>query len=136
MIEIASSLTLAVLFGGMVGFSFLFSPLVFVRLPIEVAGPFIRQVFPFYFAAVAMLFALGAVLSLAQPRIAIVLLAMSLLGALNLFGLMPAINRLRDRQLAGDADAKKRFDRLHRASVAINFVQMLAAGWAVVAVNA
>ncbi|QPH55966.1 DUF4149 domain-containing protein [Pontivivens ytuae] len=133
MIEIASSLTLATLFGGMVGFSFLFSPLVFIRLPIEVAGPFIRQVFPAYFAAVAALFALGAVLSLSQPLIAVVLLAMSLLGALNLFGLMPAINRLRDRELAGDATAKKRFDLLHRLSVAINFIQILAAGWAIAA---
>jgi hypothetical protein len=40
---------------------------------------------------------------------------------------MPRINRMRDRFLAGETGAEKRFDRLHRASVGINLVQMAAA---------
>ena len=45
------------------------------------------------------------------------------------FVLMPRINALRDRQLAGDAAAKAQFDLLHRSSVIINFVQIAAAAW-------
>ena len=124
MLEIVSLYALALLFGGMVMFSFVFSPLVFIKLPIEVAGPFIRQVFPWYFAVVAGLFGIAALTGMN-----VLAAIMCALGLLNLFALMPAINRLRDRQLAGDASAKRRFDLLHRGSVAINFVQMIAAGW-------
>ena len=37
---------------------------------------------------------------------------------------MPRINTLRDRELAGDADAGARFQRAHRNSVLLNVVQM------------
>ncbi|MEL6678748.1 MAG: DUF4149 domain-containing protein [Pseudomonadota bacterium] len=124
MLDTVTLFALAVLFGGMVGFSFLFSPLVFIKLPIETAGPFIRQVFPSYFAAILALFALIAVL--AANWIAGL---MAVLAALNLWVLMPRINALRDRQLAGDAAAKAQFDLLHRGSVVINFVQIAAAAW-------
>jgi hypothetical protein len=39
---------------------------------------------------------------------------------------MPMINRARDVEVAGDAGAGSRFQRLHRLSVAINGVQWLA----------
>jgi hypothetical protein len=113
----------AVLLGGMVFFSFGFAPLVFAKLPAEVAGRFIRQVFPFYYGA-------GAVLALAAAPLAGLGAAGLLLGATGiaflvaLVGLMPQINRARDRGLAGDAAAERRFARLHRASVALNMVQL------------
>ena len=40
-------------------------------------------------------------------------------------GLMPRINRNRDRSLEGDAAAGVRFNRLHRLSVWINAVQIV-----------
>ena len=40
--------------------------------------------------------------------------------------LVPRINRLRDAELGGDADAGQQFARLHRWSVGINMVQLLA----------
>jgi hypothetical protein len=108
-------------------FSFVFSPLVFFKLPAEAAGPFIRAVFPWYFLVIAVLFAVAAVLLWAQPGLAVLMAAMAVLGLGNRQVMMPRINRMRDRFLAGETGAEKRFDRLHRASVGINLVQMAAA---------
>ncbi|MEM1383450.1 MAG: DUF4149 domain-containing protein [Pseudomonadota bacterium] len=119
----------ALLFGGMVFFSFVFSPLIFVKLPAEVAGPFIRQVFPWYFLVVAALAGIaGMGLLMAAPIWGVALLAMAGLGLLNRQVLMPRINILRDQQLAGNKAAGRSFDRLHKLSVGINLVQMLVAG--------
>jgi hypothetical protein len=134
--DILAGFVIALLLGGMVFFSFVFSPLVFVKLPAQTAGPFIRQVFPWYFLVVAALFALAAPLTLAAPGLAALLAAMAALGFANRQILMPRINALRDRHLAGDHAAKRGFDRLHGASVAINFVQMAAAAWALYAILA
>ncbi|MEM9764328.1 MAG: DUF4149 domain-containing protein [Pseudomonadota bacterium] len=121
------ALTLA--FGGMVFFSAVFSPLVFIKLPAEVAGPFIRQVFPWYFAAVAAVLGLAGLALLSGSVLwGGLLITMAALGVANREVLMPRINALRDRQLAGDKAAGRGFDRLHQASVAINLVQMIAAG--------
>ncbi|MEM6679496.1 MAG: DUF4149 domain-containing protein [Pseudomonadota bacterium] len=121
------ALTLA--FGGMVFFSAVFSPLVFIKLPAETAGPFIRQVFPWYFAAVAGVLGVAGLAILAGSVLwGLLLLVMAGLGVANREVLMPKINVMRDRQLAGDRDAGRKFDQLHKASVAINLVQMVAAG--------
>lgn len=128
--DILAGFVIALLLGGMVFFSFVFSPLVFVKLPAPTAGPFIRQVFPWYFLVVAVLFVLAALLTLAAPGLAALMALMGALGFANRQALMPRINALRDRHLAGDAIAKRGFDRLHYASVAINALQILAAGWA------
>lgn len=134
--DIAAGFVVALLFGGMAFFSFVFSPLVFVKLPIETAGPFIRSVFPWYFLVVAGLFALAVPLTLAQPVVAGALAFMALLGVINRQSLMPRINALRDRMVAGDATAGPGFDRLHRASVGINLVQMVVAAGALYALLA
>jgi hypothetical protein len=121
------SLTLA--FGGMVFFSAVFSPLVFAKLPGEVAGPFIRAVFPWYFLAVTVVLGVAAVaMAPISPVWAGALGVMALLGVLNREVLMHRINALRDRQLAGDPGAARAFGQLHGASVAINLVQLIAAG--------
>jgi hypothetical protein len=44
-----TTLALGGLFGGILAFSALFAPLVFTKLPMEHAGPFIRAVFPWYY---------------------------------------------------------------------------------------
>lgn len=131
MLEVAAILSAAVLFGGMAAFSFLFAPLVFLKLPGETAGGFIRQVFPWYY-----LFVLGAAALAAALAASVDPLAGGLLGAVALGGvvarqaLMPAINRHRDRQMAGDRAAGRRFALLHQSSVILNLVQMVAAAWA------
>lgn len=131
MLEIAALFALAVLFGGMVAFSFLFAPLVFVKLPGDVAGGFIRAVFPWYYLFVLGVAALAAALLAVEAPVASgVMAAVAAGGVVAREVLMPAINRYRDRQMAGETGAARRFDRLHRSSVVLNFAQMIACGWA------
>jgi hypothetical protein len=135
--EIAAGLLLALALGGMAFFSFVFSPLVFVKLPMETAGPFIRQVFPWYFLAVAAVFGLAALaLVPTYPGLAALAAGMAALGAINRQILMPRINRLRDQMLAGDEAAGPALDKAHRASVGINLVQLSAAAVALAIVLA
>ncbi|MEO0429848.1 MAG: DUF4149 domain-containing protein [Pseudomonadota bacterium] len=129
MLDAIALYTLTLAFGGMVFFSAVFSPLVFIKLPAETAGPFIRQVFPWYFAAVALVLGVAGLAILAGSAFwGTVLIVMAALGVANREVLMPRINSLRDRQLAGDEAAGRSFDRLHKASVVINLIQMIAAG--------
>jgi hypothetical protein len=123
-IAFVALLLTAILLGGMLFFSAAFAPLVFMKLPGETAGRFIRQVFPVYYssgAAVALGAALVSFWSL--PGLFMALVGVAFLAAR--FWLMPEINRHRDRGLAGDAAAMARFERLHGASVALNAVQIL-----------
>lgn len=134
MIDLLAIFATAILLGGMVGFSFLFAPLVFLKLPAETAGPFIRSVFPWYYLFVlgaASLAALAA--AVVDPAVGFAMAGVAVLGLLAREVLMPAINRARDRHLGGEAAAGRRFERLHRSSVAINFAQMAAAAWALAA---
>ena len=125
-----TDLLLASMFGGMLIFSLLFAPLVFTKLPGAVAGRFIRAVFPWYYLWVL---GFGALSTLAlciagAGGLSIGLAAaIAVAAALARWPLMRRINALRDRQLAGDSAAGRGFDWLHRLSVAINLVQLLAA---------
>lgn len=135
--DVAAGLLLALAIGGTAFFSFLFSPLVFVKLPSETAGPFIREVFPWYFLTVGIVFALAALaLAPGDPGLAILIGAMALLTALNRQVLMPKINRLRERMSGGSEEARATFDRLHRVSVGINLLQLFAAALALAIVLA
>lgn len=120
--------SLALLLGGMSFFAAVVAPLVFTRLGAS-AGPFIRQVFPVYYVWVLGCSAAAAVALLSIDGLAAALMAGS--AALTLWlrqVLMPTINRLSDAAQAGDGDAKRRFDWMHRLSVAANLGQMLVAG--------
>jgi hypothetical protein len=119
----AALLSTALLFGGMVLYSFGFAAFLFTALPPEVAGPTIRRAFPLFY-----LFVMGtaaAATALAWPFDA---LAASLLAAIALTTfptrqiLMPAINR------ATDAGARTRFKALHGLSVVITLVHIALAG--------
>ena len=61
MIEVAL-LTTALLFGGMVLYSFGFAAFVFNNLPVETAGPLIRKAFPHFYAFVLITAALIAIM--------------------------------------------------------------------------
>ncbi|MDJ0896154.1 MAG: DUF4149 domain-containing protein [Alphaproteobacteria bacterium] len=116
----------AAVFGGMVFFAFVFAPLVFTKLPGETAGGFIRQVFPVYYLTMACGTAAAGVLALSVSYLEA--LALAAVGCGFIFArqqLMPAINRMRDAQLAGAAGAEAQFTALHRLSVLLNGAQLL-----------
>jgi hypothetical protein len=93
--NLAALYTLALIIGGMVFFAAVMTPLVFTKLPPEISGPFIREVFPF------------------------------LLFIWTWKWLMPKINYFRDGELGGDEKAGKAFNMLHKLSVYINLAQMI-----------
>ncbi|HEX4917625.1 MAG TPA: DUF4149 domain-containing protein [Limnobacter sp.] len=129
--NVLTTLTLGALFGGMLMFSAVFAPLVFTKLPMAHAGPFIRAVFPWYYLYIVVLGLLSAVLAALAGGGLAVLLPSALVGLASVYTrqvLMPQINALRDRELAGDTQASASFNSKHRLSVMINTVQLLATG--------
>jgi Domain of unknown function (DUF4149) len=123
-IHIIGLALVALVLGGMIFFACIMTPLVFTKLPPEISGPFIREAFPVYSLAMAVLTLLaGAFLVGTQNS-----LILFVVFALFIFGwkvLMPIINKYRDAQLAGDSSSTKPFNRLHRASVILNTAQMI-----------
>jgi len=121
------SLSLAL--GGMVFFATVVAPIVFTRLTFEVAGQFIRAIFPHYYLWVLACSAAAAValFPLAKEAAGIMAASAGLTFWLRQV-LMPRINRASDVAKAGDATAKLEFDRMHKLSVVANFVQILAIG--------
>ena len=113
--------------GAMLFFAVGVAPTVFQALPVEQAGLFLRKLFPRYYLALIVGSGLagGLWISSAPMAAAICLLiAGSTLWIRQ--SLVPRINQLRDAELAGDAAAGARFATLHRVSVMINMVQLLA----------
>ena len=123
-------LLVSTLFGGMLLYSFGFAPLVFNALPAEDAGRFLRIAFPWYYLFTIATAGLGgAILFFSNARSGAVMVAIAGVAVYARQVLMPQINAARDLRLQGDADAKRRFRRLHGLSVALNFIQLIAAGY-------
>jgi Domain of unknown function (DUF4149) len=123
-IHIVGLALVALVLGGMIFFACIMTPLVFTKLPPEISGPFIREAFPVYSLAMAVLTLLAGALFVGTKNSLILFVVF----ALFIFGwkvLMPIINKYRDAQLAGDASSAKPFNRLHRASVILNTAQMI-----------
>jgi hypothetical protein len=126
---VVGTLAAAVLLGSMAFFSAVIAPLVFIKLDSATAGRFIRSVFPWYYLVVLVFAAVAAAaLAAGRPVDAGIMAAVALAAWVSRQLLMPRINACRDRALAGDAAAGRRFDALHRASVWINAAQLLASG--------
>ena len=129
-IHAAGLVAVAGVFGAMAFFAFVYAPLVFIKLGTEAGGRFIRDVFPVYYVAMgATSVAAAVLLAFASTARGIDALAMACIGIgflLARFVLLSIINRNRDAGQAGDLAAKKRFDALHRTSVVVNAIQMLA----------
>ena len=120
----AALLVTALLFGGMILYSFGFAAFLFTALPPETAGPTIRRAFPHFYLFVMGTAALAALLTLplALPlAIALGAIAVSVLPTRQL--LMPAINR------ATDAGARSAFKWLHGLSVIITLTHIVVSGW-------
>ena len=113
--------------GAMLFFAVGVAPTVFQALPVEQAGLFLRKLFPRYYLALIVGSGLAGDLWISSaPMAAAVcwLIAGSTLWIRQ--SLVARINQLRDAELAGDAAAGARFATLHRVSVIINMVQLLA----------
>jgi hypothetical protein len=113
---------LSVIFGGMVTFQILFAPLVFIKLGIDTARPFIRAFFPFYYLYFSIFsFAYLIVCLLAGDGIQAIIAGVALVGFLiSRQILMPMANA------ASDSSQKSKFDLLHRGTVVINTLQLVA----------
>lgn len=123
----AAILTTALLFGGMVLYSFGFAAFLFSALPPDVAGRTIRRAFPMFYLFVLVTAALGALLLVPVDGVAAALLAVvAVTVLLTRQILMPAINH------ATDSGAKRRFRVLHGVSVGVTLVHILLAGYAIV----
>lgn len=125
--SVVGVLAAACLLGGMVFFGAVMAPLVFTRLDAATSGRFIRATFPRYYLYVLAAAALGAAgLAPTDLPAAAILAVVAASTAWLRWSVMPRINALRDAELAGDAASAPRFARLHRMSVALNGVQLLA----------
>lgn len=114
MIDALLLLTLALLFGGMVLYSFGFAAFLFSAMPADSAGPLLRKAFPHFYMFVFLTALVGTALAgFVNLGTASVLLAIALTTAVTRQVLMPAINR------ATDAGAKTSFKWLHSLSVLI-----------------
>ena len=120
----AAMLLTALLFGGMVLYSFGFAAFLFTALPPEIAGPTIRRAFSHFYLMVIITAAFAAILTLqlnAAPAIGLAAIALTTVPTRQI--LMPAINR------ATDSGQKSRFKYLHGLSVVITLAHIAIAGW-------
>jgi Domain of unknown function (DUF4149) len=117
-------LLVAILFGGMVLYSFGFAAFIFHALPPEVAGPTIRRAFPYFYLFVIGSAAISSILISPFDLISAAFLALIAITTLPTRQLlMPAINRATDR-----AD-RASFKLLHGLSVAITLSHIFMSGW-------
>ncbi len=113
--------------GAMLFFAVGVAPTVFQALPAEQAGLFLRKLFPrYYLSLIIGSMTAGLLWVGTQPLASGVCLLVTVSTLWIRQWLVPHINALRDRELSGDVSAGKQFARLHRLSVAINMLQLLA----------
>jgi hypothetical protein len=127
---VCAALGLALLVGGMVFFGGIVAPLVFTTLPGEVAGPFIRGMFPFYFGYLAVGAGVsGAGFLVRRERGCAAAMGVVLVAVL--WAWLWLIPHLDEWRAAGDWAA---FDRGHKVSTWLNGAELLAAVWLLVRV--
>ena len=128
MLEFANAVVLMLL-GAMLFFPSVVAPVVFTSLPVAQAGAFLRSMFPRYYSFMIALSLIATLLFLVandesayQAAVVCLFVGVSTLWVRQ--WLLPRINAARDAQLAGDAEAGRRFDRDHKLSVGINLLQL------------
>ena len=113
--------------GSMVFFAAGIAPTVFQSLPEAEAGQFLRRLFPRYYLALILGSGVaGLCFAMTSPLAAAICFIIAGSTGWVRQVLVPRINQFRDAELNGDADAGQQFARLHRWSVGINMVQLLA----------
>lgn len=117
-------LATALLFGGMVLYSFGFAAFLFTALPAEAAGATLRRAFPHFYLFVMATAAVAAALLWRHDPLAAALMAGVAATTLPTRQLLtPAINR------ATDGGEKALFHRLHGLSVAVTLGHIAMAGF-------
>ena len=113
--------------GSMVFFAAGIAPTVFQSLPEAEAGQFLRRLFPRYYLALILGSGVaGLCFAMTSPLAAAICFIIAGSTGWVRQVLVPRINQLRDAELNGDTNAGQQFARLHRWSVGINMVQLLA----------
>lgn len=127
----------ALLLGSMLFFSFVVLPLAHRKLEPVPAQRFVRALFPVYYRVIVALGAMAALaLAIEDDRLLASAMAfVALLAAFVDLGLRPRIISLQDATQWGEDDARPLFRRLHRLSVVINLVQMLAVAMVLLALG-
>lgn len=119
MLSQAAVLLTALLFGGMVLYSFVFASFVFSALPADAAGALLRRAFPHFYVFVIGCALAGAALTANVDGTSALILG--LIAATALLArqiLMPAINE------ATDMGNRRRFGVLHTGSVLITLAHI------------
>ncbi len=113
---------LSLMLGGMVFFAAVTTPVAFARLEKEQARHYIRGVFPVYYLWVLATSAIAAVALFPLDRRASIVMAVC--AAVTIWLRQGVMLGIRAADEAGD---QPRFRRLHRISVIVNLLQMVAA---------
>jgi Domain of unknown function (DUF4149) len=121
--NVLASLGLAALVGGMLFFGAVMAPLVFTHLPLNIAGPFIRSVFPFYYGYM-IIAALVGMIGYWLNREVVPALALLLILLVTVWLWLWFIPHLDALRVAGEIAG---FNAGHRESVWINGIQMIVA---------
>ena len=117
----------ATLFGSMISFMILISPIVFTVLSDNDAKNFLRKFFPRLFIFGMILSSLLLVFTLREldffnQKLSIIIF----LGFfINLFFITPKVNKYRDLEMSNVKNAKKIFSILHSVSVCIFVIQLI-----------
>lgn len=118
----------AILLGAMLFFSFALTPMVFIKLEAAIAAGFVRALFPLYYLVIILLGATAALtFAVAERPIPAALMAMVAgFAVITRQSLIPRLDALREAKEAGDTKATAQFKALHRFSVVVNAVQIIA----------
>jgi hypothetical protein len=117
----------ATLFGSMISFMILISPIVFTVLSANDAKNFLRKFFPRLFifgmilSSLLLVFTLRELDLFNQKLSAIIFLGFFI----NLFFITPKVNKYRDLEMSNVMNAKKIFSILHSVSVCIFVIQLI-----------
>jgi hypothetical protein len=114
---------LSLQFGGMVYFALIFSPMIFKFMDTEEASKFLRRMFPVYYRLSAAISIFPALMLIPLPSYHIEVGTLLAVAAIFLFAarvLVPLSNNARDENKV------KKFNIVHRLSVALYMVQMIA----------
>ena len=114
---------LSLQFGGMVYFAFIFSPMIFKFMDSEESSKFLRRMFPVYYRLSAAISIIPAVMLIPVHSYHVEVGALLAVAAIFLFAarvLVPLSNTARDENRV------KRFNIIHRLSVSLYMIQMIA----------
>ena len=114
---------LSLQFGGMAYFAFIFSPMIFKFMDSEESSKFLRRMFPVYYRLSAAISIFPAVMLIPVHSYHVEVGALLAVAAIFLFAarvLVPLSNTARDENKV------KKFNIIHRLSVSIYMLQMIA----------